>query len=153
MATATVLWSSLLLKWKDDQLLYGLDIFCWIPCSPTSASRQFFVRNFDTSQHSTRIQNSELAVASCTLFWRHREELKSLTKAPLQIEREDHAILNGLPLSFPPRSCGFNHSGRSSMASVHMVASFEVADSVRLGMSGSIKVVDAITVFFKGTEV
>ena len=153
MATATVLWSSLLLKWKDDQLLYGLDIFCCSPWSPTSASRQFFLRNFDTSQHSTRIQNSELAVASCTLFWRHREELKSLTKAPLQIEREDHAILNGLPLSFPPRSCGFNHSGRSSMASVHMVASFEVADSVRLGMSGSIKVVDAITVFFKGNQV
>jgi hypothetical protein len=111
------------------------------------------VRNFDTSQHSTRIQNSELAVASCTLFWRHREELKSLTKAPLQIEREDHAILNGLPLSFPPRSCGFNHSGRSSMASVHMVASFEVADSVCLGMSGSFKVADAITVFFQGNQV
>ena len=109
------------------------------------------MRNFDTSQHSTRIQNSELAVASCTLLWRHREELKSLTKAPLQIEREDdHVILNGLPLSFPPRSCGFNHSGRSSMASVHMVASFEVADSVCLGMSGSFKVADAITVFFQG---
>ena len=53
----------------------------------------------------------------------------------LEAEKEDHAILNGLPLSFPPRSCGFNHSGRSSMASVHMVASFEVADSVRLGPS------------------
>ena len=147
MATATVLWSSLLLKWKDDQLLYGLDIFCCIPWSPTSASRQFFLRNFDTSQHSTRIQNSELAVASCTLFWRHREELKSLTKAPLQIEREDHAILNGLPLSFPPHSCGFNHSGRSSMASVHMVASFEVADSVCLGMSGSCRSVSDLLMY------
>ena len=73
--------------------------------------------------------------------------------SPSEAEKEDHAILNGLPLSFPPRSCGFNHSGRSSMASVHMVASFEVADSVCLGMSGSFKVADAITVFFQGNQV
>ena len=54
------------------------------------------------------------------------------TKSPLQIEKEDHAILNGLPLSFSPPSCDLKRYGRSSMASLHMVAFFEVADSVRV---------------------
>ena len=54
------------------------------------------------------------------------------TKSPLQIEKEDHAILNGLPLSFSPRSRDRKRYGRSSMASMHMVVFFEVADSVRV---------------------
>ena len=54
------------------------------------------------------------------------------TESPLQIEKEDHAILNGLPLSFSPPSCDLKRYGRSSMASLHMVAFFEVADSVRV---------------------
>ena len=59
------------------------------------------------------------------------------TESPLQIEKEDHAILNGLPLSFSPRSCDCKRYGRSSMASVQMVAFFEVADSVRVCLQSS----------------